>query len=385
MRRYRPDLPGMVFGSVALLALFGLPFVIEKANRIVPGVALPLSQALSGGALLLLMAACAVPLLYAALTRRAALRGLAAAVAVVAIAYTLGAAATALSPLDNHVVRIAPGVGCWLALAAAALLVIDAVAQLQLPALRRLVLLALALAVLMAGLVSGHFDHVSMWREYLANADRFAHECNRHLLLSVGSLVAAVSVGLPLGLASFHRPRWRQAILTALNLVQTIPSIALYGILMAPLAALVVAFPSLAALGIGGIGYAPAFIALFLYALLPIVANTVLGLLQVDAAVIEAARGMGLTAGQVLVRVRWPLALPTILTGIRVVLVQNIGLAAVAALVGGGGLGTFIFQGIGQTATDLVLLGALPTVALALVAGVVLDALVELLERRRPA
>ena len=92
---------------------------------------------------------------------------------------------------------------------------------------------------------------------------------------------------------------------------------------------------------------------------------------------------MGLTERQVLSDIRWPLALPTIVTGVRVVLVQNIGLAAVAALVGGGGLGAFIFQGIGQTAIDLVLLGALPTVALALSAGVMLDAVVEQLQRRR--
>jgi len=115
------------------------------------------------------------------------------------------------------------------------------------------------------------------------------------------------------------------------------------------------------------------------------VANTVLGLESVDVAVVDAARGMGLTEAQILTRIRGPLALPTIVTGIRVVLVQNIGLTAIAALVGGGGLGAFIFQGIGQTAIDLVLLGALPTVAMALVAGVLLDALVEWLDRGRRA
>jgi osmoprotectant transport system permease protein len=139
----------------------------------------------------------------------------------------------------------------------------------------------------------------------------------------------------------------------------------------------------LAEWGVGGIGYAPAFLALCLYALLPVVANTVLGLEGTPQDVIEAARGMGLTERQILIRIRWPLALPTIVTGARVVLVQNIGLAAVAALVGGGGLGAFIFQGIGQTAIDLVLLGALPTVALALAAGVILDAVVEQMKQRR--
>jgi osmoprotectant transport system permease protein len=163
--------------------------------------------------------------------------------------------------------------------------------------------------------------------------------------------------------------------------VQTIPSIALFGILMAPLGALAAAWPLAARLGIRGIGAAPAALALFLYSLLPIVANTVAGLRHVSAATVEAARGMGMTSAQVLARVELPLALPVILTGIRVVLVQNIGMVTVAALIGGGGLGTFVFQGIGQTAIDLVLLGAIPIVALAFSAAVLLDALVQALNR----
>ena len=123
-----------------------------------------------------------------------------------------------------------------------------------------------------------------------------------------------------------------------------------------------------------GIGTAPAVVALFLYSLLPIVANTVVGLARVSPAAVDAARGMGLTDGQVAARrSSCPLALPTILTGIRIVLVQNIGLATIAALIGGGGFGAFVFQGIGQTAIDLVLLGAIPTVVLAFSAAVVLD------------
>jgi osmoprotectant transport system permease protein len=165
--------------------------------------------------------------------------------------------------------------------------------------------------------------------------------------------------------------------------VQTIPAIALFGILMAPLAALAAAAPWVAALGIHGIGAAPAAVALFLYSLLPIVANTIVGLRHTPRAAVDAARGMGMMPRQVLARVELPLALPVILTGIRVVLVQNIGMVTVAALIGGGGLGTFVFQGIGQTAIDLVLLGAIPIVALAFSAAVLLDALAEVASRAR--
>ncbi len=161
-----------------------------------------------------------------------------------------------------------------------------------------------------------------------------------------------------------HRiPALKGVTLQVLNIVQTIPSIALFGILMVPLGYLAATVPLAFALGISGIGAAPALVALFLYSLLPVVANTVVGLDQVPATVVDAARGMGLSRWQQLTQVKLPLAFPIILTGIRIVLVQNLGLATVAALIGGGGFGTFVFQGIGQTAMDLVLLGAIPIVA----------------------
>ena len=175
--------------------------------------------------------------------------------------------------------------------------------------------------------------------------------------------------------------RLRTPVLQGLSIVQTIPSIALFGILIAPLGYLAAHVPLLAAMGVRGIGAAPAFIALLLYSLLPVVANTVTGLNQVPAAVTDAARGMGLSARQRLWQVELPLALPVILAGIRIVLVQNLGLATVAALIGGGGFGTFVFQGIGQTAIDLVLLGAIPTVALSFAAAVILDAIIDLTRR----
>jgi len=176
-------------------------------------------------------------------------------------------------------------------------------------------------------------------------------------------------------------PWLRAGVLGALNFIQTIPAIALFGILMVPLAALAAASPTAAALGIQGIGAAPAVVALFLYSLLPIVANMVTGLGRVSPSAVLAARGMGMTAGQILARVELPLALPVILTGIRIVLVQNIGLVAIAALIGAGGLGAFIFQGIGQAAIDLVLLGTLPIIAISFGVAVLLDAFIETIDR----
>jgi osmoprotectant transport system permease protein len=139
------------------------------------------------------------------------------------------------------------------------------------------------------------------------------------------------------------------------------------------LSALAAALPWLAALGVGGIGPAPAIIALVLYALLPIVRNTTIGLAGIDPAIVDAAAGMGLTQRQVFWRIELPLALPVLLAGLRIVIVQTIGLAVVAALIGAGGLGTFVFEGLGQYAIDLVLLGALPAIFMALAADFVLQ------------
>ena len=162
------------------------------------------------------------------------------------------------------------------------------------------------------------------------------------------------------------------------------PSIALFGLLIVPLSALAAAVPRLASMGVGGIGPAPAIIALVLYALLPIVRNTTTGISGVDPAVIDAARGMGLTPRQIFCRIEFPLALPMLFVGLRIVTVQTIGLAVVAALIGAGGLGTFVFEGLGQYALDLVLLGALPAIGLSLAADFVLHMGSALLVRARP-
>jgi osmoprotectant transport system permease protein len=179
-------------------------------------------------------------------------------------------------------------------------------------------------------------------------------------------------------------PRWRGPVLGVLNVLQTIPSLALFGIMIPVFGWIAATLPGAAQLGISGIGTFPALVALFLYSLLPVVSNTLAGLSGVPAATREAALGLGMTRVQVLSQVLVPLALPVLLAAVRIVLVQNIGLAVIAGLIGGGGFGTFVFQCLNQTAMDLVLLGALPTIALALVAGIALDLLVQA-ARRDPA
>jgi osmoprotectant transport system permease protein len=379
----RIDRLGALLTLVGAAGIILLPFVAFKANRILPGDPRGMAEVLTPwaafGCWALLAGVAAVALLAA----NAPLRLAAALAGLVVTAMALAAAANGLTPPHNLIVRVAPGSGFWLLLAALGLLATDAITRMRPGPGARVLLLALFLGVAGFTLAHGTFDRVSVMREYAVNAAAFAVAAQQHVLLSLGSLGAAIIVALPLGILAHRAPRLQPGILSALNIIQTIPSIALFGILMAPLGALAAHFPLAAALGIRGIGAAPAVLALFLYSLLPIVANAVAGLKRVSPATVEAALGMGMTRWQTLLSVELILALPVILTGIRIVLVQNIGLVTVAALIGGGGFGTFVFGGIGQAATDLVLLGAIPIVVLAFSAAVLLDALVERLDRVR--
>jgi len=371
------DKLGVPVAALALFAAFAAPFVTFRANRIAGGEGRRLLEGLPPANAALLLALVVAASLLALPKLRPGIRLAASAAALVTLALTIGTAATHLTPVGNTFARVAPASGFWLMTFAFALLATDALTRLRLGPLARvaaLLLVALAIGLLLA---SGRLDGLSIMKEYANRADVFWSEARRHVVLAVGSLVVAVLAGLPLGVLCHRVEAVRAPVLGVLNIIQTIPSIALFGILIAPLAWLAANVPAAAALGIRGIGATPAFLALFLYSLLPVVANTVVGLAGVPRDANDAAKGVGMTDRQRLFRVEFPLALPIILTGVRIVLVQNIGLATIAALIGGGGLGVFVFQGIGQTAMDLVLLGAVPTVALAFAAAVLLDAAVE--------
>ncbi|WP_192253264.1 ABC transporter permease [Mesorhizobium caraganae] len=379
----RFDKLGVVIAAIVAYAAFFAPFATFRANRIVPGEARSIFEALPPTIGPLLLAIVVVAAIIALLKTPLVLRLAASVVALVALAILIGVAGTFLTPAGNTFARISPASGFWLLIFAFTLLLADVLTRLNLSPLARvgvLVIAALAIGLL---LISGRWDSLSILKEYGNRADSFWAEGSKHVTLALGSLAAAVIVGLPLGILCHRVERLRAGVLNVLNIVQTIPSIALFGLLIAPLGWVAAHVPGAAALGIRGIGTAPAFVALFLYSLLPVVANTVVGLAGVPRAANDAARGMGMTDRQRLFGVEFPLAFPVILTGIRIVLVQNIGLATIAALIGGGGFGVFVFQGVGQTAMDLVLLGAVPTVALAFAAAIILDAVIEMTATKR--
>lgn len=368
-------------GVPAALLLFGaiflLPFATAKANRIVPGVANDFLASLPAGTgpvLLALLVGCAA---LGALRLGPTLRVGVALAGLVVLLLAIGLAPGVLAAPENPYARVSPASGFWTALAAFALLFTDALTRLRPGPVARLALLAGILFVLGALLATGHFDGLSVMREYAVRAGTFWSEGVRHVALAYGSMGISVALGVPFAVLAWRIEALRAPALAVLNVVQTVPSIALFGLLIVPLGWVALHVPGASALGIRGIGAAPALVALVLYSLLPVVANTLAGLAAVPEAARDAATGLGMTRRQRLVGVELPLALPVILAGIRIVLVQNIGLATVAALIGGGGFGVFVFQGLGQNATDLVLLGALPTVALAFASATVLDAAID--------
>ncbi len=211
---------------------------------------------------------------------------------------------------------------------------------------------------------------MSLLAFYARNSAEALGLLGQHLVLVGVSTAIASLIGLPLGIALTRRPGWRRPVLGVANVFQTVPSLALFGFLI-PLPLL------------GGIGARTAIVALVVYALLPIIRNTYTGIGGVDPAVREAGRGMGMTDRELLRLVELPLAVPVILAGLRVATVVGVGTATIAAAIGAGGLGVYIFRGVATVNDTLILAGALPAALIALAA----DGLLGVLERRlaRPA
>jgi osmoprotectant transport system permease protein len=200
-------------------------------------------------------------------------------------------------------------------------------------------------------------------------AREILQRCGEHLLMVALAVAIALLIALPLGVLIQGRPRLAQLVLGLANAVQTIPSLAIFGLLLT--------VPVL-----GGIGPTPAVVALVLYALLPLLRGLVTGLNQVPSGLKEAGRALGLSRGQVLRHVEFPLALPSLMAGLRVATVISVGVATIGAAIGAGGLGVFIFRGIATVNNSLLLAGALPAAAIALVADGALGALETRLSRR---
>lgn len=368
---------------VALIALWWLDFASYQPNRIAPGTGMGILEGLGIGWTLFytlgLITLTVIGWHARALTLYA---GLALTTGLLAaLPFTLTAFATLHIPADQPFARTGLGAGFWTLLFLLSLLLVDGLQRLRAGPLLRITLTLLLLMSLAFSIITGRMDELALLKEYGNRSDQFATALRHHLLLVGGAVGTSLVIGFILAIQLLNRPHWQKPVIGVLSFFQTIPSLALFGLLIAPLSYLSAQWPWLQQFGIRGIGWAPAVLALIGYSLLPMVRNTWVALAEVPEPVLDAARGMGMSRLQSFIQVRLPLALPVMLEGVRITSIQAIGLTAVAALIGAGGFGTFIFQGLGQAANELILLGAIPTIGLALLADMLFTGLAALTRR----
>jgi osmoprotectant transport system permease protein len=375
------DAPTLFFAVAGIAAAAVLPFVRVRPNRIADGVSRLLLQVDPAAAVVLLGlwaiagAAALIRISESARARAAALISIGAALCAIVAA---GVVTSHLAGPDP-IARISLSTGFWVTTILGYASFLSASRRMSPAAgLRRV--LGFSIPVLVGLLLfSGFLDAVSVMREWAVQKTVFIAETQTHLVLAGIAVLVGGVLGILIGVLSLRNATIRRIGFFILNIVQTIPSLALFGLLILPLAALSRRFPLLHEWGISGIGRAPAIFALSFYAMLPIARNTFTALAQIPASLRDAGKGMGMTRGQLLVRVEVPLALPLILAGVRTAAVQAIGNTVVAALIGAGGLGIFIFQGLGQYAADMILLGTLPVIAMAVIVDILMGGLVRLI------
>lgn len=381
----RPDRVAAAAVAILIISLL-LPFQAFRQNRIAEGtpqqswdVLQPFESAALYG---LVIATAALSLFQKNRPNIIAVSGFLANAIFVAgfVLLQRGAEAQLASAAESA--RVSIGSGGWLLILGSYLLLVSSAKRTyEQRALRTVIALGgvLAVATLIA---AGSLTDLSVVREFTVRRDRFTEALGEHLIIAFSAVGAAAVIGIPLGIAAVRREALEKALFFVVNIFQTIPSLALFGIMVAPISFLAQRFPLLRTLGIRGIGWTPAIVALTLYALLPLARNAFSSVKGIDEGIISAGRGMGMSKWQILYQIEIPLALPVILGGLRTATVQAVGNTTVAALIGAGGFGVFVFQGLGQSVPDLILLGAIPVVILAVVTDRVLAGLIELVTPR---
>lgn len=356
---------GALLGAAAAFASHGISF---NENRIIEGEPTSLASGLGvWGWALVAVWLFAAALALSPLPHR--VRGIAVTllggVAPVLMLWGAGIAASAHVAANSDIARTSLLWAAWLSLFASYVVIFAATAWLD-PGALRAVLTYLPIIAVTALVATGQLSELAVAREYQNNAETFARELRLHLAYVAGAVSIGLVLGLALGLLAVRRRALEPAVFGTLNVLQVFPTLAFIGLMNPVLSGLSDRVALFDALGVRGVGWAPVIIVLSAYAVYPIARNTYTSLASLDPGVLDAARGVGMSRTRMLAEVEFPLALPVIVAGLRVALVQTTAGAIVAGLVGGGGLGTFVFLGAGETATDLILLGVIPIMVLAL-------------------
>ncbi len=376
------DKPQAVYSIIALFALIFMKVVEVKPNRIASGERLTTFEFIGWPILLLGIGFLLIALLSLSQSKKKGLITILVGTFLFTYFLYLIGQNGQVAAVDSKSIRVTFSAGFYILLLAMYLIFGHVMAQED----KYLKVMKLsALLIFISGIIFvylGYFDSFSIMKEYVIKKDQFVESVTTHLFLSLGSVTFGSLIAIPLGYLAYRRKKLESAVMVPLSIVETIPSLSLFGILLVPLASLG-RIDFFKALGISGIGWAPAFVALTLYTLLPIGRNTLVGFTTVAKDVIEAAQGMGMSRRQIFKKIEFPLALPIIITGVRIAIVQTIGGAVLAGLVGGGGLGTFVFLGLAEGSPDLVLLGVIPIVLLTLIMDKVLKVIIDRIRRKK--
>jgi osmoprotectant transport system permease protein len=351
------------FIVVALVAFYGAGWLSLAPNRLLPGE--PVSGLQAMGPILL---ATALLVLAGGLIPPGRSRFAGPALLFAAVALGLigtGLAAREFLQGRPPAARVMLGPGFWLGMGAVLALLAEQARATGLSWVRPATIVAVS-ALILIGAATGLFDSLSLMVEYRARFPEIQAAIGQHLALSVGALALALMLAVPLGLLSLKFPRLEAASHAVLAVVQVTPAIALFGLLLPLLSAILGFMPALRGFGLAAIGPVPALIGVAVYLALPLLRGIVSGLRATDPAVVEAAQAMGMTDLRTTWDIRIPLGLPILMAALRVAAVQSIGLTTLGGLIGAGGLGAIVFTGMSQFAADLIILGSIPIVLLAL-------------------
>jgi osmoprotectant transport system permease protein len=383
---------GVTAAVLGLAAIAALPFVTLAANRLRSPSGRSLIASLGWGWAGALVAGWLLLGVASLSSARSGARSLARG--CISLALVLGTfaachlAAERLLPGAGTFARVSIGGGAWASSIAAYAALVSARRELGGLSgwrfVRGLLTAGLPIGVGVM-LVSGVFSDLGMLREYENVSSAFWRYLANTIAYSAVALGAATVIGFGLGVLAFTVRRFERPVFGVVSVFQTIPGLAMVGLLFAPLAWLRQNAPFAERLGVGGLGWAPIVVALTLYALLAITRNTYAGLAAVPASVVDAGRGMGMSANQLMWRVRVPLALPVLFSGERTAAVQTIGNSVLGAFVAAFTLGTLIFGGLAQQAMDLTMLGSVVLVVIAVVVDAVLGGVQRVLTARTHA
>jgi len=351
--------------TIALSFLF-FSFAEYRPNRVLTGTDISAKELFGNGFFLLLFAS--LVLLFLTVLNKKSYKlmiGMFILLIVGLVLYLLGGALDDDAYNQTVMGRMSIGGGLWVFLMGVFMVLSGNFKNYEKAILhRRLFYLAIFLIILFF-LFSGHLDKLSIMKEFFNRSQTFFRQFNRHFSLAFLSVLVGILIGVPIGLLIYKSKKTNNPLLFLINLGQTIPTLSLLGLIMVPLAFLGERSEFLRNIGVRGVGFTPAFLVLIIYALFPIVHNTIAGLNMVDQNLLEVASGMGMKGYQAFWKVQLPLSLPVVLGGIRTAMTQSIGNTILAGLIGGGGLGSIIFLGLAQAAPDLILLGVIPLIAMA--------------------